>query len=144
MSAREIPIVGSQPTTKRDIRAVTEYLAVVPIAPGMFRVYNEDATKDHIVDLEGGACTCRDFQYRSPTLGDRGCKHIRRVRVREGIDELPPVPRRRIDPTLLIELEAQTAATSIDRAEAHTVEADRESPTEQNRTGDRPNDRSHQ
>ncbi len=106
MSVHEIPIVGSQPTTKRDIRAVTEYLSVVPIAPGMFRVYNADATKEHIVDLEGGACTCHDFQYRSPELGDRGCKHIRRVRIREGVDELPPVPRRRIDPTLLIELEA--------------------------------------
>jgi len=93
-------MTGTQPTSKRDVAAAVEYLATAPHAPGMVEVYNDDGDQ-YVVDVEGGVCTCRDFQYRSEMLGEDGCKHLRRVRMERGERPLPPIPMTRIDPLLL-------------------------------------------
>ena len=62
----------------RDRRALLEAMAVDPIAPGMYSVRKEDGT-EYIVDVDGNACTCPDFQYREVE-----CKHLRRARLEAG------------------------------------------------------------
>ena len=62
----------------RDRRALLEALLCERIAPGMFRVYNEEGT-DYVVDIDGDACTCPDFRYRTVK-----CKHLRRARLEAG------------------------------------------------------------
>lgn len=62
----------------RDRRALLEAMAVDPIAPGMYSVRKEDGT-EYIVDIDGNACTCPDFQYREVE-----CKHLRRARLEAG------------------------------------------------------------
>lgn len=91
---------GRRPTSKRDLAAAVEYMATATITPGMVLVAN-DAGDTYVVDLEGGACTCPDYRYRSALLGEDGCKHRRRVEMERGERALPPIPRRRVDPLLL-------------------------------------------
>jgi len=93
MSATE-----SRPTSKRDLKAATEYMVVTEHAPGMFEVYAEDGENAYVVDAVGGACECDDYRYRMPA---DGCKHVRRVRMRNGDRPLPPIPERKIDTRLL-------------------------------------------
>ena len=62
----------------RDRRALLEALLCERIAPGMFRVYNEEGT-DYVVDIDGDTCTCPDFRYRAVE-----CKHLRRARLEAG------------------------------------------------------------
>jgi len=100
MSQSRSRMTGTQPTSKRDVAAATEFLATAPHAPGMVEV-NNDEGDCYIVDLEGGACTCKDWQYRSEMLDEDGCKHRRRVEMERGERELPPIPLSRIDPLLL-------------------------------------------
>ncbi len=100
MSQSRSLMTGTQPTSKRDVAAAVEYLATAPHAPGMVEVYNDDGDQ-YVVDLEGGACSCKDWQYRSEMLGEEGCKHARRVAMELGERPLPPIPRTRIDPLLL-------------------------------------------
>lgn len=70
---------------ERDVRALTEYLAVVDCdAPGLFTVNSEDGTGIYTVDVETGACTCKDMTHRAP---EGGCKHYRRAAFRAGVHE---------------------------------------------------------
>jgi hypothetical protein len=62
----------------RDRRALLEAMAVDPIAPGMYSVRKDEGT-EYVVDIDGGACTCPDFQYREVE-----CKHLRRARLEAG------------------------------------------------------------
>ncbi|MFW5905615.1 MAG: hypothetical protein ACOCUO_02085 [archaeon] len=80
---------------ERDVRAAAEFLAVDEIAEDLYHVYSEDG-RQHLVDLRTGMCSCEDMQYRTP---DRGCKHIRRVRMQRGEQEIPPTLDR-VDPLL--------------------------------------------
>lgn len=91
---------GSLPTSKRDIAAAVEYMATAEIAPEIYVVVN-DRGDTYTIDLDGGACSCPDFEYRSELLGDDGCKHRRRVEMQLGERPLPPIPRSRVDPLLL-------------------------------------------
>lgn len=100
MSITNADFSGTQPTSKRDVKAAVEYLATAPLAPGMVEVNNDDGDC-YIVDLRGGACTCHDYQHRSEMLGEDGCKHLRRVWMERGERELPPIPNGRMDPLLL-------------------------------------------
>lgn len=68
----------SLPIDDRDRRALLEALVVEPLAPGMFRVRGESGA-EYVVDVDGGACTCPDFQYRAVE-----CKHLRRARLEAG------------------------------------------------------------
>lgn len=75
---------GIQPgLDSRTIRAVAEYHSVIEVARGLFEVVSQSG-KSYTVDLAEPACTCKDFEYRSEYLGDKGCKHIRRVRLEVG------------------------------------------------------------
>ena len=90
-------------TTKRSIRAATEYLLTYERAPGVFEVYN-DAGESYVVDVETGACTCPDHQYNLPTEDGREyCKHVRRVMFERGEIDVTPLPATdlRLDPLLL-------------------------------------------
>jgi hypothetical protein len=69
----------------RDVRALTEYLTVVPEAPGLYTVTSQSG-REYTVDVETGACTCKDAEYRDPK---GGCKHARRVRYETGERALP-------------------------------------------------------
>lgn len=73
---------------KRDVRALTEMQVVVMDVPaeGMARVHNETATEEYVVDVESGACTCKDAQHNHP---ENGCKHARRARFIAGLREIP-------------------------------------------------------
>lgn len=69
----------------RDVRALTEYLTVVPEAPGLYTVTSQSG-REYMVEPDAGACTCKDAEYRDP---DGGCKHVRRVRFETGRRSLP-------------------------------------------------------
>lgn len=66
-----------------DIRALTEYLTVIPDAPGMYEVVSHSGST-YTVDGRDGACTCPDHEYR-----DRRCKHIARVELETGRKAIP-------------------------------------------------------
>lgn len=81
-----------QDVDDRDLRAATEAMVCVPVAPGMFEVYS--GTKaNYVVDVLEGACECDDARFRG---GE--CKHQRRVEMAIGEREIPEGVR--IDPTL--------------------------------------------
>jgi hypothetical protein len=85
----------------RTVRALTDYLLVVEDAPGLYRVYGEGGN-EYTVDVETGACTCPDAEYRDP---DSGCKHARRVAFHTGARAVPAwVDRDAVDPLLVEEL----------------------------------------
>jgi hypothetical protein len=71
----------------RDVRALTECMAVLPEGDGLFTVVGENAGGEYNVDTRGvPTCTCDDFMYRDP---DNGCKHIRRVTFATGDRAIP-------------------------------------------------------
>ena len=96
--------VQTPATTVRSVRAATDYLAVAEVAPGIYEVYN-DCGEQYIVDIEGPACTCKDFEYRAGTDFDiaDGCKHVRRCRFERGEIDVSPLLATdlRLDPVLL-------------------------------------------
>jgi hypothetical protein len=86
--------------TKRDVRALTEYMVAVETdSPGLWEVYAEDGENIYTVDVWTGVCDCPDMEYHDP---DGGCKHVRRVRIRTGEVEIPEfVERDAVDSNLL-------------------------------------------
>jgi hypothetical protein len=68
---------------ERDVRALTEYLTVLPEAPDVYQVVSQSGAT-YTVDARGGACTCPDFEYR-----DVRCKHLRRVAFATGERPVP-------------------------------------------------------
>ena len=75
---------GIEPRTRR---ACEESMVVVPHGggSGMFDVYSESGG-EYVVDLRDDVCSCLDFTHREPA---GGCKHIRRVRLELGIEDVP-------------------------------------------------------
>ena len=69
--------------SEREVRALTEYLTVIPHAPDVYVVVSGSG-KSHTVDARDGACTCRDAQYR-----DRTCKHQFRAEFETGARTIP-------------------------------------------------------
>jgi len=102
--------VSTPATTKRSVRAATEFLATDEFAPGLFRVDNGKLGDDHeqyVVEPDLPACSCGDWEHRSEKLGADGCKHIRRVRILQGEIDISPLLEAddlRIDPLLLKQL----------------------------------------
>lgn len=85
----------NQSTDERDVRALTEYLTVLPDAPGLFEVVSQSGAS-YTVDAREGACTCPDFEYR-----DVICKHLRRVAFATGQRPIPTaIPADAIDEQL--------------------------------------------
>lgn len=98
MSANDAPAVNSTgELDERDVRALTEYLTVLPEAPGIYEVVSQSG-RAYIVDAWEGTCTCPDFEYHRP---DGGCKHLRRVAFATGERSIPPaVPDDAVDDQL--------------------------------------------
>lgn len=62
-------------TPDRIERALVDPMALTEIAPRMYEVVTLDG-ESYRVDVEAGACTCPDFEYREVC-----CKHQIRARV---------------------------------------------------------------
>lgn len=80
-----------EPLTKRDARALTEYMTVLSDveefagADGLYAVISQSGRR-YTVDVETGACDCDDAFYRYPA---GGCKHVRRVEFATGRRSVP-------------------------------------------------------
>ena len=72
----------------RSLRAVSEYMSVVPEAPDLYTVVGESG-HEYVVNLrDDPACTCPDFTYR-PDVEE--CKHILRARLETGLADVDPI-----------------------------------------------------
>lgn len=71
-------------TDPRDVRALTEYLTVLP-AGDRFEVVSQSGSA-YTVDPDARTCDCPDFEYRQPA---GGCKHVRRVLMELGKRPVP-------------------------------------------------------
>ncbi|MFC5974001.1 hypothetical protein ACFPYI_21990 [Halomarina salina] len=72
-------------TAPRDVRALSELLAVYEFAPELYWVYSEEG-REYTVDAETRACTCPDAQYNNP---EGGCKHARRMALWRSDEQIP-------------------------------------------------------
>lgn len=84
---------------KRIVRALTECMTALEIAPDLYTVIGENQGPEYTVDTRVGRCTCPDASYRL----DEGqpCKHELRVRYATGEREIPDwVDEDAIDPLL--------------------------------------------
>ena len=71
---------------QRDVRALTEYMTVLPVGGGVYSVTTESGSEYRVDGIEG-RCTCPDKQYN---LDDGElCKHERRVRFATGQWAIP-------------------------------------------------------
>jgi len=93
-------------TAPRDVRALSELLAVYEFAPGLYWVYSEEG-REYTVDAETKACTCPDARYNDLT---GGCKHARRVALWRGDERIPEwVNLEAVDPLLVDHLGLEDA-----------------------------------
>ena len=67
----------------RDVRALTEYMTVLPLAGDVYSVTTQSGS-EYRVDAREGRCTCPDHQYREVK-----CKHCRRVTFATGERPIP-------------------------------------------------------
>jgi len=71
---------------QRDVRALTEYMTVLPVGGDVYSVTTQSGS-EYRVDAREGRCTCPDKQYN---LEDGElCKHERRVRFATGQWAIP-------------------------------------------------------
>lgn len=78
-----VSIESTDTLDARDVRALTEYLTVLPEASGRFQVVSQSGSS-YTVDARRGTCTCPDHVYR-----DVRCKHLRRVAFATGERPVP-------------------------------------------------------
>jgi len=71
---------------KRTVRALTEYMTVLPRDGGIYSVTTESGS-EYRVDAVEGRCTCPDQQYNLDD--DESCKHVRRVAFATGDRPIP-------------------------------------------------------
>jgi len=69
---------------QRDVRALTECMAVLPEDGDIYTVVGQNQNGEYAVDSREGRCTCADHRYR-----DVRCKHIRRVAFATGERVVP-------------------------------------------------------
>ena len=69
---------------ERDVRALTEYMAVLPEGGDIYTVVGQNENGEYRVDAREGRCTCPDHEYRGVE-----CKHIRRVAFATGERPIP-------------------------------------------------------
>lgn len=68
---------------KREVRALSECMTVLPDGPDLFTVVGENGGT-YTVDVREGRCTCPDHRHREVT-----CKHLHRVRFAIGAKSIP-------------------------------------------------------
>jgi hypothetical protein len=74
---------------KRDVRALTEYMTVLPFGGEVYSVTTESGS-EYRVDALGKRCSCPDYKNNLPTDGGRErCKHIARVAFATGERAIP-------------------------------------------------------
>lgn len=108
-------MVSVEELDKRDARALTESMTVLPDGGSMFQVVGENG-RTHTVDARENRCTCRDAEYNLPTEdGRETCKHRARVAFAAGERAIPAwVDMDRVDDLLgeqLPNAEVRIAAT---------------------------------
>lgn len=69
----------------RTHRACTEAMTIQPLLDGRYKVHSQSG-QTYVVDPTNSTCDCPDPCHDT---GDRGCKHIRRVRLEIAVGELP-------------------------------------------------------
>ncbi len=69
---------------ERDVRALTEYMAVLPEGGDIYTVVGQNENGEYRVDAREGRCTCPDHEYREVR-----CKHIRRIAFATGERVVP-------------------------------------------------------
>jgi hypothetical protein len=74
---------GCTDLEQRDVRALTEYMTVLPLGGDVYSVTTESGS-EYRVDAREGRCTCPDHEYREVR-----CKHIRRVAFATGERVVP-------------------------------------------------------
>jgi hypothetical protein len=77
---------GCTDLQKRDVRALTEYMTVLPLGGGLYSVTTQSGSEYRVDALEA-RCTCPDKQHNLED-GDL-CKHERRVRFATGERAIP-------------------------------------------------------
>lgn len=111
MSDNGSTAVQSIDVEERDVRALTQYLTVLPDGPDLFEVVSQSG-KAYTVDVREGACSCPDFEYR-----EARCKHQRRVAFATGERPIPDgFDPERIDDQLGIHVTPQKAERDVREA----------------------------
>lgn len=70
---------------RRDVRALTEKMTVLPEGGELYAVVTESGS-EYTVDAREKRCTCPDARHHDP---EGGCKHLRRVQYATGDKALP-------------------------------------------------------
>lgn len=84
---------------KRIVRALTECMTALEIAPDLYTVIGENQGPEYTVDTRVGRCTCPDAKYRREE--DQACKHELRVRFATRELEIPDwIDEEDVDPLL--------------------------------------------
>jgi len=104
----------------RDVRALTQYLTVLDDDPrvsgadDLFLVVSESG-EEYLVDVRENSCECTDYRFRQAELGERGCKHRRRVAFATGERAIPmSVDPARIDRQMGTHVEGTPRVTTTD------------------------------
>lgn len=80
---------GIEELDKRDVRALTQCMTVIPEGGDLFSVTSESG-RSYTVDLREGRCTCPDSKHNLPTDdGRETCKHHARVAFATGERTIP-------------------------------------------------------
>lgn len=77
---------GSTDLEQRSVRALTEYMTVLPEGGDIYSVTTESGS-EYRVDAKAGRCTCPDQQYN--LSDDERCKHQYRVAFATGERKIP-------------------------------------------------------
>lgn len=110
---------------KRIVRALTECMTSLEIAPDLYSVIGENQGPEYTVDTRVGRCTCPDATYRLED--DQPCKHELRVRYATGEYEIPDwVDEDDIDPLFGMHL----SPTEMDRDSSSRTDEDEDPETE--------------
>jgi predicted nucleic acid-binding Zn finger protein len=86
----------------RDVRALTEYMTVLPEGGDVYTVVGQNENGEYRVDAREGRCTCPDYKHNLPTAdGRERCKHAARVAYATGERSVPAwVDTDAVDPQL--------------------------------------------
>jgi predicted nucleic acid-binding Zn finger protein len=99
----------------RDVRALTEYMTVLPKGGDVYSVTTESGS-EYTVDAREGRCTCPDYKHNLPTDdGRHRCKHAARVAYATGGRPVPAwVDTDAVDPDLGAHVDATPRVAATD------------------------------
>ena len=107
---------------ERDVRALTEYMAVLPEGGDIYTVVGQNENGEYRVDAREGRCTCPDAEYNLED-GER-CKHELRTLAATGRRSVPAwIDRDAIDGLLGAHTEGSPRLVATDGGEVLTADA---------------------